>query len=79
MDEMAAKFGSLAYEDVKGVLSKLTQRSSITQYPLQFEVLSNRTIGSLESFLLSYFILGLRLAIRRQVQINTLLVLMRTI
>ncbi|KAL5157263.1 hypothetical protein HKD37_15G042015 [Glycine soja] len=51
-----------------GALFKLTQHSSVSDYLLEFETLANRIIGLPPPFLLSYFISGLALEIRREVQ-----------
>src|SRR5262249_42589719 len=69
-EALQKRFGPSGYEDVQGLLAKLTQTSSVSHYQSQFEELSNRTVGLPESFLLSCFISGLNPTLRREVQIS---------
>ena len=61
------RFSSSAYEDPTGVLCKLMQRSTVSTYLSEFEALTNRVIGLPVPFVLSCFVSGLSLAIRREV------------
>jgi len=53
-------FSSSTYEDPTGILSKLTQQSSVTMYLSEFEALANRVIGLSALFVLSCFIFGVK-------------------
>ena len=70
VEDLSARFSPSGYEDVQGMLSKLTQSSSVAQYQSEFEMLSNRIQGLPDSFLISCFISGLKPALRRDVQIS---------
>lgn len=60
-------FAPSYYDDPKGTLFKLTQRSTVNEYLTEFERLANRVIGLPHPFLLSCFISGLTPDIRREV------------
>jgi len=63
------RFSSSTYEDPTGMLCKLTQQSSVTEYLPEFEALANRVIGLPAPFVLSCFISRLSPTIRREVQV----------
>lgn len=71
------RFAPSQYEDPTGALYKLTQRSTVTTYLSEFEDLANRIVGLPPSFLLSCFISGLTLEIRREVQAHQPLMLVQ--
>lgn len=62
-----SRFASLFYEHPKGALFKLSQCGTVNDYLTEFERLINRVIGLPPPFLLSCFIFGLALEIRREV------------
>jgi len=62
------RFAPSQYEDPTGALFKLTQRDTVNNYLSDFEDLANRIVGLPLHFLLSCFISGLSLNIRREVQ-----------
>ena len=62
------RYAPSPYEDLVGVLFKLTQTGSVLTYLKEFEDLANRIIGLPAPFLLPCFISGLTLEIRRAVQ-----------
>jgi hypothetical protein len=69
------RFAPAAYDDPKGNLFKLTQSGSVNDYLAEFESLANRIVGLSPMDLLSCFISGLKIEIRREVlaqQPNTL-------
>ncbi|KAH1264285.1 hypothetical protein GmHk_01G000241 [Glycine max] len=63
-----ARFAHSPYEDLTEILFKLTQKGTVSDYLTQFETLANRIVGLSSPFLLSYFVSGLDLDIRRKVQ-----------
>lgn len=65
---LEARFAPSQYDDPKGALFKLTQKGSVNEYLTEFETLANRIVGLPLSFLLSCFISGLALDVRREVQ-----------
>ncbi|GAU49705.1 hypothetical protein TSUD_182030 [Trifolium subterraneum] len=65
---LEARFAPSQYNDPKGALFKLTQRSTVNDYLSEFETLANRITGLAPSFLLSCFISGLNSDVRREVQ-----------
>lgn len=56
------------YEDPQGALFKLQQTGIVSEYLTQFERLANRIVGLPPSVLLSCFVSGLLLKLRREVQ-----------
>nr|KYP33764.1 hypothetical protein KK1_045361 [Cajanus cajan] len=61
------RFAPTAFDDPRGKLFKLTQSSSVTEYLTEFESLANRIDGLQPFLLLSCFISGLTLELRRDV------------
>lgn len=70
-------FGLSQYEDTTNALCKLTQRSTVTTYLSEFKDLANHIVGLPPSFLLSCFISGWTLEIRREVQAHQPLMLVQ--
>ncbi|KAH1248242.1 hypothetical protein GmHk_06G017968 [Glycine max] len=68
LQALEACFAPSQYNNSTRALFKLTQRSSVSDYRLEFEMIANRIIGLLPPFLLSCFIFGLALEISREVQ-----------
>ena len=64
VDALLTRFGSIAYEDPMESLTKLRQTSNVVVYKGQFEALSNRIKGLLESHKLSCFLSGLKDEVR---------------
>lgn len=67
LEALELRFAPSYYDDPKGALFKLTQRTTVNAYLSEFESLSNRIVGLQPSFLLSCFISGLSPEIRREV------------
>ncbi|GER30414.1 translocon at the outer envelope membrane ofchloroplasts 34 [Striga asiatica] len=65
-----ARFGASHFEDPEGCLTKLTQQGSVAEYQSEFESLTNLAKGIAEPVLISLFISGLKLTIRRDLQMN---------
>lgn len=63
------RFVSSYFDDPQGALFKLQQTGTVSEYLTEFERLANRTIGLPPSCLLSYFVSGLILELRREVQV----------
>lgn len=59
------RFGVSMYEDHQGHLTKLTHASSVAEYQCAFVDLMNKIMGISETFLKSFFIIGLKLDICR--------------
>ena len=64
------RYAPSPYEDLVGVLFKLTQTGSVLTYLKEFEDLANRIIGLPTPFLLPCFISGLTSEMRRTVQVH---------
>lgn len=64
---LETRFAPTAFDDPRGKLFKLTQSSTVTAYLTEFEALANRLEGLSEVDLLSCFVSGLRMDIRREV------------
>lgn len=62
------RFAPSQFVDPQGALFKLSQTTNVRDYQCQFETLSNRVVGLPHNFLLSCFVSGLKLHIRREVQ-----------
>ena len=60
------RFGASMYEDHQGNLSKLTQTSTVAEFQYAFEELINKVTGISEPLLISFFIIGLKPNIRRE-------------
>lgn len=54
------------YEDHQGNLSKLTQTTTVAEFQSAFEDLMNKVTSISEPLLISFFITGLKLDIRRE-------------
>jgi len=65
---LETRFAPSFYDDPRGALFKLTQNGSVNQYLNDFERIANRIVGLPHQFLLSCFVSGLALEIRREVQ-----------
>ena len=64
------RFGPTDYEDPSEALTRLKQTFSVTEYQEIFEKLSHQIDGLPETFLIRYFIAGLRDEIRLDVKIK---------
>ena len=67
---MRHHFGPAIYEDVEGNLSKLTQNGLVFDFQAAFEDLMNKVARISEPLLISFFITGLKPAIRRELLFN---------
>ncbi|GJU91826.1 ty3-gypsy retrotransposon protein [Tanacetum coccineum] len=65
-DSVKNHFGPSKYEDPQGALSKLLQLGSVEDYHNEFEKLMNRVVDIPETLLISFYILGLKLLIQRE-------------
>ena len=54
------------YEDYQGKLLKLTQRITVAEFQIEFEDLMNKVTKISEPLLISFFIMGLKSTIRRE-------------
>ncbi|XP_077217922.1 uncharacterized protein LOC143852425 [Tasmannia lanceolata] len=70
LDALRHRFGPSIYEDPKGALAKLHYTSSIEDYQRRFEDHSNKVTGLSESFLISFFISGLKSDLKRELLIE---------
>ena len=61
-------FGPSAFDDFTRALTKLHQTGTVREYQIEFEKLTNHTEGFPNAFYLSYFISGLKDAIRSEVK-----------
>ncbi|XP_028215187.1 uncharacterized protein LOC114397318 [Glycine soja] len=77
LQAVQTRFAPSQYEDPIGVLFKLTQKGTVNQYLAEFEELANRIVGLPPPFLLSCFVSGLSLEIRREVQAHQPLTLVQ--
>jgi hypothetical protein len=68
LQALETRFAPSYYDDPSSALFKVTQRSTVNQYLTEFERLANRIVGLPPRFLLTCFISGLSLEIRREVQ-----------
>ena len=66
--EQSARFVASLIDNIEGLLSKLTQTSTMLDYEEQFEALSGRVTGFSPTFLLSRFISVLKSSIRYEVE-----------
>ena len=64
------RFGPAVFEDFEGNLSKLTQTGSVSDFQAAFEDLMNKVTEISEPLLISFFITGLKPAIRRKLLFN---------
>lgn len=67
LKKLEIRFAPTAFDDPRGKLFKLTQSSSVTAYLTEFEALANCLEGLSEADLLSCFISGLKIEVRREV------------
>jgi hypothetical protein len=67
LQALELRFAPTAYDDPRGRLFKLHQTSTVAVYLSEFEALANRIVGLSPPDLLSCFISGLRIDIRREV------------
>ncbi|KAH9679851.1 hypothetical protein KPL71_026303 [Citrus sinensis] len=63
---LKSRFGASMYEDHQGNLSKLMQTFTAADFQSAFEDLMNKVTGISEPLLISFFITGLKLDIRRE-------------
>ncbi|GJT08632.1 hypothetical protein Tco_0403986 [Tanacetum coccineum] len=66
LDRVRNYFGPCKYEDPQGVLSKLLQTGTITQYQSEVKKLMNRVIGISKNLLISFYISGLKSTLQRE-------------
>ncbi|GKD49070.1 ty3-gypsy retrotransposon protein [Tanacetum coccineum] len=59
------RFGQSKYEDLEGALLKLLQLRVVEDYQWEFEKLMNKVTDILDSFLISFYISGLKLHLQR--------------
>ena len=64
------RFRPAIFEDFEGNLSKLTQNGLVSDFQVAFEDLMNKVTGIFEPLLISFFITGLKPAIRRELLFN---------
>ena len=69
LQAIETRFTPSFYDDPRGALFKLVQRGTFIDYLTEFERLANRIVGLSPPILLSFFIYGLNLEIRRKVQV----------
>jgi hypothetical protein len=67
LQALETRFAPTAYDDPRGNLFKLTQSTTVAAYLVEFEALANRIVGLSPADLLSCFISGLKVDIRREV------------
>ncbi|GJX42083.1 ty3-gypsy retrotransposon protein [Tanacetum coccineum] len=65
-DSVKNHFGPSKYEDPQWALSKLLQLGSVEDYHNEFEKLMNRVVDIPKTLLISFYILGLKLPIQRE-------------
>ena len=68
LQAIETRFAPSFYDDPRSALFKLIQRTSVTEYLTEFEMLANRIVGLSPPMLLSCFLFGLNPEIRREVQ-----------
>ena len=64
------RFGPAIFEDFEGNLSKLSQNGPVSDFQAAFEDLMNKVTEISEPLLISFFITGLKPAIRRELLFN---------
>ncbi|XP_077219649.1 uncharacterized protein LOC143853808 [Tasmannia lanceolata] len=79
LDAICLRFGPSLSQNPKGALAKIHQKTSVEEYQSRFEDLSNTVSGLPESFLVSFFISGLKLELRRELQVLQPTSLLQTI
>ncbi|VFQ73826.1 unnamed protein product [Cuscuta campestris] len=70
LDAVQQRFDPTYYENYVGLLSKLTQTSTVLAYQTEFESLLNKVSGVPESTLVAMFIAGLKQPIQREVNLR---------
>ncbi|VFQ68537.1 unnamed protein product [Cuscuta campestris] len=70
LDAVQQRFDPTYYENYVGLLSKLTQSSTILAYQTEFETILNKVSGVPESTLIAMYIAGLKQPIRREVNLR---------
>ncbi|VFQ89359.1 unnamed protein product [Cuscuta campestris] len=65
------RFDPSYYENYVGLLSKLTQTSSVMDYQTSFEALLNKVSGVPEATLVAMYIAGLKQPVQREVNLRT--------
>ena len=68
LQAIETRFAPSFYDEPRDTLFKLIQRTSVTEYLMEFERLANRIVGLSPPMLLSCFLFGLNPEIRREVQ-----------
>lgn len=66
LNSLKNRFGATPYNDPQGLLSKLSQTTTVAEFQSSFEDLMNQVTQIPESLLISFFITGLRSDIRRE-------------
>ncbi|XP_043724096.1 uncharacterized protein LOC122671070 [Telopea speciosissima] len=69
LQALTLRFGPSLFEDHRGALAKLQQTSTVAVYQEQFERLSYKVTGLSETFLISFFISGLKPELKRELLI----------
>ncbi|VFQ80644.1 unnamed protein product [Cuscuta campestris] len=70
LDAVQQRFDSSYYENYIGLLSKLSQTSSVMDYQSAFETILNKVSGVPEGTLIAIFIAGLKQPVRREVNLQ---------
>ncbi|XP_042045728.1 uncharacterized protein LOC121792000 [Salvia splendens] len=70
LEDVRHRFDPQCYENYIGLISKLCQTDSVSEYQLAFEKMMNRISGVPESTLLPIYITGLKQPIQRQVKLH---------
>ncbi|VFQ95935.1 unnamed protein product [Cuscuta campestris] len=70
LDAVQQRFDSSYYENYIGVLSKLSQTSSVMDYQSAFETILNKVSGVPEATLIAMFNAGLKQPVRREVNLQ---------
>lgn len=70
LQKIRFRFGSSLYDDHEGELAKLSQRGTVEEFQAEFEALMNKVQGVSEALLISFFISGLKIGVRCELQLN---------
>ncbi|XP_061346531.1 uncharacterized protein LOC133292167 [Gastrolobium bilobum] len=65
------RFGGTAYQDLRGVLSKLVQEGTLSEYIRNFEALINQVAEFSDEVLMCFFVSGLLPDLRRAIQLHS--------
>ncbi|XP_061362618.1 uncharacterized protein LOC133306325 [Gastrolobium bilobum] len=65
------RFGGTAYQDLRAVLSKLTQEGTLSEYIRNFEALINQVTEFSDEVLMCFFVSGLLPDLRRAIQLHS--------